>query len=88
MTPSDYILLVTEGVLIHEIGHNLGIPHHGGGNGNDSLTYEPPMCSMKYIKSSDLFPSGEEYYIFARDYCKGGRFNCYGQIDVKSDPYP
>jgi hypothetical protein len=88
MSSPEFIMLVTEQTLIHEIGHNLGIPHHGGGNGNDSLTYELPVCSIRYLKPNELITTTdfEENYIFARDYCKGGRFNCYGQIDVKSDP--
>jgi len=85
---TDIIMRCIERTLIHEIGHNLGIKHHGGGGQNDPLTYEYPACSMRYSRVGE-FLGYDEYDMFVsteRNYCKSGPFNCYGQIDVKSNP--
>ena len=87
MSNPEFVMVRMEGTLMHEIGHNLGITHHGGEN-NEDLWCEFPKCSIRYTKESDFRTDTEieDYFVSSRYYCKDGRFNCYGQIDVKSDP--
>lgn len=83
---NEIIMKSAERTLIHEIGHNLGITHHGGRD--TTLINEHPDCSMRYVKNGE-YNSASEYEMhlaLENSYCKGGMFNCYGQIDVKSDP--
>jgi hypothetical protein len=83
---NQIIMYDVELTLIHEIGHNLGITHHGGKD--TTLWSEQPTCSMRYLGEKEISNYGElELHVTSeRNYCKSGPFNCYSQIDVKSDP--
>jgi len=72
--------------LMHEIGHNLGLTHHGGRD--TTLWTEQPACCMRYNRR-DEFTNLDEVELFLtteRNYCNSQPYKCYKQIDVKSDP--
>lgn len=89
---TEIIMHRAEKTLIHEIGHFIGIPHHGGQNtiGEDvnPSAYEPPECVMRYTKKGEFitFSDYEMWLALESHYCNSGRFNCYANIDVKCDP--
>jgi hypothetical protein len=102
-------------LVIHEIGHGLGIHHHWDGNHKpDPKTGETDemvesgvfSCAMRYVTAAEY--AHPELLKPQNDYCKAGQtwkrpgkkadgnpsytfetvesHNCFGQIDVKSDP--
>jgi hypothetical protein len=90
-----YQLLLTS-TVIHEFGHYLGIRHHAEDEGASSGVFD---CAMRYNTKDEyahpelLQPQfryctkGEKYKV-AQDqtFVEKPAHNCFGQIDVKSDP--
>lgn len=82
---NQLIMKEAEQTLIHEIGHNLGITHHGGMD--TTFWTEQPRCVMRYTRDGEFkdLDEVELFFTTERNYCEQPPFNCYSQIDVKCD---
>jgi hypothetical protein len=88
--------------IIHEVGHAIGIHHHqdaNGGESEESTCSGVSECAMRYealdeknhrVPRNQFRYCGEETYKIndqeTQSFVDVPAHNCYGMIDVKSDP--
>jgi hypothetical protein len=89
---------ILESTVIHEIGHAIGIPHHGGDNNPSEWDKGLRKCAMRYY-TSDEYPLHPEYIVRQTVFCTSNDYyqngldpvqikahDCWGKINVKMKP--